>query len=77
MGKIIKWLFILFNILMLVWLISGANTGSEMVNSAMSEAEAAGAALGTGIGMMMIATMWVVGDIILGLFVLLTRPKEK
>ena len=38
-------------------------------------ASQAGAAIGTALGAGMIITVWVVGDFILGLFVLFTRPK--
>ena len=74
-GKIVKWGFILFNILMVVWLVGGMNAATEGM-LAMSEAEQAGAAIGTGIGAMMILVIWVFGDIILGLFFLFTRPKS-
>lgn len=43
--------------------------------SGLSGAEQAGAAIGIGIGPMLILSIWVIGDIILGLFVLFTRPK--
>ena len=75
-GKLIKWIFIGFNLLMLFWLISGMMGASEVVSSASTEAEQAGAAIGTGIGMFLIFTLWAIGDIILGIFVLLTRPKN-
>jgi hypothetical protein len=74
-GKIVKWGFFLFNILMVVWLVGGMNAATEGMQ-AMSEAEQAGAAIGTGIGAMMILVIWVFGDIILGLFFLFTRPKS-
>jgi hypothetical protein len=74
-GKIIKWSFILFNILMLWWIIGGVGATTEGIE-AMNEAEQAGVAIGTGLGVMMIMTVWVIGDIILGLFVLFTRPKS-
>ena len=74
-GKIVKWGFILFNILMVVWLVGGMTAATEGMQ-AMSEAEQAGAAIGTGIGAMMILVIWVFGDIILGLFFLFTRPKS-
>lgn len=74
MGKLFKWSFIAFNILMLVWLVAGLNNATSGMEN-MSEAEQAGAAIGTGIGAALIVGIWVVGDIILGLFVLLTRPK--
>ncbi|MFK7780369.1 MAG: zinc ribbon domain-containing protein [Candidatus Gracilibacteria bacterium] len=74
-GKTIKWSFILFNILMLWWLIGGVGSVTEGMD-AMSEAQKTGTAVGAGLGAMMIMTIWVMGDIILGLFVLFTRPKS-
>ena len=41
----------------------------------LDEFEKAGAAIGTGIGVMAIFTIWVIGDIITGLLALMTRPK--
>ena len=73
-GKLIKWGFIGFNILMAIWLIGGVNTATEGMQ-VMSEAEKAGVAVGTGIGAALILGVWVIGDIILGVFVFLTRPK--
>ncbi|MGF2652855.1 hypothetical protein ACQUWL_16660 [Serratia marcescens] len=75
MGKIIKWLFILFNILMILWVIFGMGGASDVYSNAQSSAEQAGAAIGTGLAIGMIATIWVIGDIIIGILVLLTRPK--
>ena len=75
-GKIIKWSFIIFNILMLFWAIAGGGTVSDGVANAGSDAEAAGAAIGGAIGMGMVFGLWVFGDIILGMFVLFTRPKS-
>lgn len=75
MGKLFKWTFILFNILMLVWLVGGMMSAGEVIQTAQSSAEQAGAAIGTGIGVMMILTLWAIGDILLGIFVLFTRPK--
>jgi hypothetical protein len=70
-GNFIKWAFIGFNVLMLVWVISGINTVSGL--KADSEAARVGHAIGATIGFGMILGLWVMGDIILGLFVLLTR----
>jgi hypothetical protein len=75
-GKIIKYSFILFNFLMGWWLVAGMGAASEGIQSAGSSAEQAGAAIGTGLGAAMIIGVWVFGDIILGLFVMLTRPKS-
>lgn len=74
-GNLIKWSFIGFNILMAVWLIGGMGAATEGME-ALSGAEKAGAAIGTGIGAAMIMGIWVFGDIILGLFMLFTRPKQ-
>ena len=74
-GKLFKWSFILFNILMLVWLVSYWGAIGEMTNTVSSDAEKAGAAIGGTIGTGMLFGLWVFGDIILGLFVMFTCPK--
>lgn len=76
MGKIFKWLFILFNIFMFVALFKACGGVSEVYNSSQNEYEQTGAAIGTTIGMGFLLTIWVFIDIILGLFVLFTRPKR-
>lgn len=72
-GKLFKWAFILFNILMVIWIIAGLASTSDI--TATTDAEKAGAAIGTTLGLGFLVGIWVVGDIILGLFVLFTRPK--
>lgn len=59
---------------MVFWLISGIGAATEGMD-VMSEAERAGATIGTGIGVALILGIWLIGDVILGLFVLFTRPK--
>lgn len=73
-GQVAKWLFIAFNALMLLWLILVIGAAGEQ--DFASDAEAAGYALGTGIGVFAIAIIWVIGDIILGLPVLMTRGEQ-
>jgi len=73
-GKLFKWTFVAFNILMMAWLVGGFNNATKGYDS-LNQAEQAGAAIGTGIGMALLLGIWVIGSIILGLFVLLTRPK--
>ena len=75
-GFVFKWLFIAFNLLMFAWLVAGVGAGGEAMETAQSEAERAGAAIGTGLGFSMILPLWVMGDVILGLLVLLTRPRK-
>lgn len=53
-GKIVKYTFIGFNILMLVWFIGGMSSASKGIENATTEAEQAGAAIGTGLGAMFI-----------------------
>jgi hypothetical protein len=74
MGKVVKWTFVAFNALMLVWLISGMMAVSD--NPVGSEAEEAGRAIGTAMGATMILGLWAIGDVILGILVLLTRRKK-
>lgn len=73
-GKVIKWTFVGFNALMALWLITGLGNVSQGYDR-LSESEQAGAAIGTGIGVVLILSIWVIGSIILGMFVLFTRPK--
>lgn len=74
-GKIIKWTFIGFNILMAIWMVSGMSAATKSMEG-LSGAEQAGAAIGTGIGAIVIWGIWAIGAVILGLFVLFTRPKS-
>lgn len=71
-GKIIKWTFILFNLFMIYWIIRYFGDASEVMQNAGYRA---GTTIGTGIGMMVIGTIWVIGDVIIGMLVLFTRPK--
>lgn len=77
---IVGWFFLLlfigFNILMLASLIAGIGGSAEAVSGMNTDAERAGAGLGMVLGFGMILSLWVMGDIILGLFVLLTRGKK-
>lgn len=75
-GALCKWTFILFNVLMIWWFFEGVGITSDAVSTAGSNAQQAGAAIGSTIGMSMIVGIWVMGDIILGLFVLFTKPSS-
>jgi hypothetical protein len=70
-GQLVKWAFIAFNVLMLIWLVGGMGAVSKMPTH--SDAERAGHAIGAALGFSAILGIWMMGDIILGLFVLLTR----
>jgi len=70
-GKIVKWAFIAFNLLMIVWLIGGMSAVSHIPTN--SDAQRVGVAIGAALGLYGIISIWFAGDIFLGLFVLLTR----
>jgi hypothetical protein len=48
---------------------------TKVVENASSSVESAGAAIGTGVGAMMIISGWGIGVLILGMLVLFMRPK--
>lgn len=70
-GVVAKWLFILFNALMLAWLIGGLYEVSRI--EARSDMERGARDLGASIGVAYIMTIWGVGAVPLGLLALLTR----
>ena len=74
-GHVFKWLFI-FNVVMLFWLVAGFMAASNRTATLTSEAERAGAAIGTAMGVGAILFIWIVGTVILGLFVLLTKGNK-
>lgn len=73
-GLLTKWLFIGFNALMVVWLISYWGQVGEMQPA--SEAGRAGAAIGGMLGTGTILFFWVAGVVILGLAAILTRGRK-
>lgn len=74
-GKLMKALFIGFNLLMIIWVVGAFKAGGDLP-AAASEAEQAGRAIGGVIATSMILGIWAAGDIILGLFVLFTRGER-
>lgn len=74
-GKVILGIFWLWNALMAYSLFSGlANVGTSGMGT--TDAEKAGAALGTAIGFGMVLTLWALGAFILGLLVFFTRGQK-
>ncbi len=71
LGNFFKWLFIVFNVLMLFWFVSGL-IGVSAIRPA-SDAERAGYAIGATIGFSMLFALWTFGALLLGIFALLTR----
>jgi hypothetical protein len=72
-GKLMKLLFIGFNILMALWLFSYWGSAAQMMETADSEAARAGGAIGATVATGILMFIWAAGSIILGIAVLLTR----
>lgn len=74
------WIFLLlfwgFNALMAFGFFAGLSNNAQQAALMTSEAEQAGYAIGTALGVGMLLTIWVLGAILLGIFVLLTRGKK-
>ena len=75
-GQIVKWTFIIFNIVMLCLMVAFCGHVGEVVNQSASDAETAGAGLGGALGSGFLLMIWLVGDVVLGLFVLFTKGKK-
>lgn len=73
LGKIIKWFFIAFNLMMAFWLIA---VWSQLFGENEKSGYDAGDALTFFFGTGVLLVFWVLGDIVLGLLVLLSRGKR-
>lgn len=74
-GKTALVVFWLFNALMAWSLIAGLGGAGEVAQGAATEAERAGAAIGTAIGAGMILAFWFLGAAVLGMMVYFSRGK--
>lgn len=74
-GALSLWAFWGWQALMIVWIVSYWGQVGPMMQSG-SEAEQAGAALGTTIGTGMLLGFWAIGSVVFGLMALLTRPSK-
>lgn len=75
-GLLFKWLLILFNLAMLAWVVSYLADAGARLERLTTEAERAGAGLGLTLGTGFLLAIWAAGDVVLGLMVLLTRPRR-
>lgn len=75
-GKIIKWSFIIFNVIMFLALFSYCGEVAQISEQLKDDAAKAGAGLGAAIGSTVLLVFWAIVDFILGFMVLLTRPKR-
>ena len=74
-GKIFKWLLILFNLFMLVWIFSFGDAVVKTDTTYMNDAETAGTAIGAGLGFTFQLIVMSVGNFILGMLTFFTRAK--
>lgn len=70
-GKIMRTLFIAFNILMPVWIIGGVAQVAS--TPAANDLEASAQAFGAGLGVFFLLVIWAIGAIILGALSYFTR----
>lgn len=77
---IFGWLFLIlfwgFNLLMGISILAGISDSGTAMQGLASDAERAGYAAGTAIGVSFLVILWAAGSLILGLFVLLTRGSK-
>ncbi|RDU69821.1 zinc ribbon domain-containing protein [Helicobacter aurati] len=75
-GFMVKWAFILFNLIMLLWVIFVFTFYSNGAIESTDEIGQVAHVMAGGFWITLTFAIWVIADFILGLFVFLTRPKE-
>ena len=75
-ASILNCVFFAFNLLLAFVIYEGYSENADKINNAASQAEAAGTAVGLGLGAFILLVLWVMGDIILGLLYLVARPTK-
>ena len=73
------WAVLIFNLIMLIWLITGIASASHASNCGSLSAQTCQAAtdVGAGIGAFVIIVIWALGDVILGVLWLVTRGSRR
>ena len=74
--KCILWAFIGFNLFMVLWMIVEVGGATKQIAEAASTAEKVGISIGTRLGTSIMISIWVAGDVILGLFLFLSKAKK-
>jgi len=75
-NKYILWAFIGFNLFMIFWMITELGGTSKHLKEATSTAERIGISIGTRLGTSIMISIWVAGDVILGLFAFFNKSKK-
>lgn len=76
--RLFTWVILAFNLAMLIWAITGASTGKScegLTGDALTTCQSS--AVGTGIGVTLIVVLWAIGDVILGVLWLVTKPHKR
>jgi hypothetical protein len=72
------WVLIIFNVLMLIWVISGiASVGGGSCNGLDQATCNAAKDIGGGIGVALLIVLWFIGFVVLGLVWLMSKPKNR
>ncbi len=77
MAQLCKWFMVVWTIICLIWLITGLGGASEQYDQAESDAEKAGTAVGTTIGVGIIALAWFIPTVGAGMMYLVFRKPDK
>lgn len=72
-GWIFLAIFIAWNALMILWLVSAIVSMGVLIESAATDAERAGSGIGAGIATTFILIIWAAGAIVTGLLAMVTR----
>lgn len=75
-GKLILYSFIVYNFLMLILFILKFDEFTTMINSLFGKTHPDGSKIAIGLGEIMILFTCVMGNIVLGMMALLTRPEK-
>lgn len=78
--RILTYVILAFNLLMLIWVIGGAaGSSGDATDCGSLDQETCNAAedIGTGIGVILLIVLWALGDIILGVIWLITNKKGR
>lgn len=77
--RIFTWIILAFNILMLIWVVSAiashASTCHGLTGDALTNCEATN--VGVGLAATLLFVFWALGDVILGVLWLITRPQTR
>lgn len=77
--RVFTWFILAFNVVMLVWIIVGisstASTCDGLTGDALTNCQAGN--VGVGLGATLLFIFWALGDVILGVLWLVTRPRTR